>query len=214
MPGLIKVVNPNSTEAISAQIKEGVGDLASGLGVEIKVLTCVTGPPAVESDQDVSEAAQAMLSMIENYPADAFVVACFSDPGIEELRSLLEVPVVGIGESSLLMAMSRGRKVGIISALEKAIPRHFRYWERLGFASRVVADLATGRGVLELGSEEAYSDGLRTGRDLCQAGADVVVLGCTGLVGLRGRLQDDLGVPVIEPCQAGVRLAAAALHDT
>ena len=213
MLGTVMIVNPNSSETISRQIEDAVSPLADDLGVRAEVVTCADGPPAIESDEDVVAAVGAMVETARAHPADAYVVACFSDPGIAELRSALDEPVFGIAESSVLTAMSRGRQVGIISALDIAIPRHYRYWDRIGVARRVVADIASGRGVLDLESDEAYEDVLDTGRSLADAGADVVVLGCTGMTHLRTRLQSDLGIPVIEPCRAALTLAAAALRD-
>ena len=208
------MVNPNSSENISRQIEDAVRSLADDLGVETQVVTCAEGPPAIESDEDVVAAVGAMVETARAHPADAYVVACFSDPGISELRSAVDEPVFGIAESAVLAAMSQGRRVGIVSALDIAIPRHYRYWDRIGVAGRIVADIASGRGVLDLESEEAYEDVLDTGRRLAEAGADVVVLGCTGMTHLRTRLQSDLGIPVIEPCRAALTLAAAALRDT
>ncbi len=213
MLGTVMIVNPNSSETISKQIEDAVSSLADDLGVRTEVVTCADGPSAIESDEDVIAAVGAMVETARAHPADAYVVACFSDPGIAELRSVLDQPVFGIAESAVLAAMSRGREVGIISALDIAIPRHYRYWVRIGVARRIVADIASGRGVLDLESEEAYEDVLDTGRRLAEAGADVVVLGCTGMTHLRTRLQSDLGMPVIEPCRAALTLAASALRD-
>jgi len=211
--GTVCVVNPNSSENISRQIEDAVIALANDMGVEAEVVTCHGGPAAVESDEDVAAAVGPMLETALAHPADAYVVACFSDPGISELRSAMDEPVFGIAESAVLAAMSRGRQVGIISALDIAIPRHHRYWDRIGVSARIVADIATGRGVLDLESEDAYQDVLGTGRKLAEAGAESVVLGCTGMTHLRTRLQNDLGIPVIEQWRAALTLAAAALRD-
>ena len=214
MLGRIAVVNPNSSEQISTQVNDAVQPIAGDLQVEVEVVTSRAGPPAIETDSDVVAAVAPMIETAMDNPADAYVVACFSDPGITEMRANLDAPVFGIAESAVLAAMSRGRRVGVISAVDEALPRHERYWVRIGVAQRIVRDVATGRGVLDLESEEAYDDVLAAGRDLAGSGADVVVLGCTGMTHLRARLQNDLGLPVIEPCQAAVRFAASSLRDS
>ena len=196
------------------QINDALQPLADGLLVEVVVVTSRGGPPAIESDDDVAAAVEPMIRTAMDNRADAYVVACFSDPGIGRMRANLDAPVFGIAESGVLAAMSRGRGVGIISAVDEALPRHERYWERIGVARRVVHDVATGRGVRDLESEEAYQDVIAAGRELAGSGADVVVLGCTGMTHLRVRLQDDLGLPVVEPCQAALRFAASALRDS
>ncbi|MXY76254.1 MAG: Asp/Glu racemase [Acidimicrobiia bacterium] len=213
MLGTVCVVNPNSSENISVQIEDAMSALAHDMGVEVEVVTCRGGPAAIESDEDVAAPGGPNVETALGQPPAANGVACFSDPGVAELRNALEAPVFGIAESAVLAAMSRGRRVGIISALDIAIPRHYRYWDRIGVSARIVADIATGRGVLDLESEDAYQDVLVTGRKLAEAGAEAVVLGCTGMTHLRTRLQSDLGMPVIEPCLAALTLAASALRD-
>lgn len=213
MVGRIVVVNPNSTERISREMDEGVRDLAVVLGVEVEVVTSRGGPAAVESDEDMAAAVGPMIETALKHPADAYVVACFSDPGIDEMRATFEAPVFGIGESAVLAAMSRGSGVGVVACFDASVERHYRYWDRIGVAEHVVKEVATGRGVLDMQSEEAYEDVLEAGRRLADSGADVVVLGCTGMTLLRTRLQSDLGLPVVEPCRAALTLAASALRD-
>jgi len=214
MFGRVILVNPNSSRRISMQVDEAVSTLAEDLGVEGGVAAGGGGRAAVESDGDVAAAVEPRVEAAARHPADAYVMACFSDPGIGEMRATLEAPVFGIAESAVLAAMSRGRNVGVISAVDEAVPRHYRYWDRIGVTSRVVGDVPTGRGVLNLEGEEAYEDVLDAGRQLAEAGADVVVLGCTGMTHLRARLQTDLDLPVIEPCQAALTFAASALRDS
>ena len=214
MFGRVILLNPNSSRRISTQVDEAVSSLAQDLGVEVDVITSKAGPLAIESDEDVLASVEPMIETARDNPGDAYVVACFSDPGISEMRASLDAPVFGIAESAVLAAMSRGRRVGIISAVDEALARHERYWDRIGVTERVVRDVATGRGVLDLESEEAYEDVLAAGEELAGSGADVVVLGCTGMTHLRARLQDDLGLPVVEPCQAALTFAASALRDS
>ena len=181
MVGRIVVVNPNSTERISREMDEGVRDLAGDLGVEIEVVTSGGGPAAVESDEDMDAAVRPMIETALKYPADAYVVACFSDPGIDEMRATFQAPVFGIGESAVLAAMARGRGVGVVACLDASVERHYRHWDRIGVAARIVKEEATGRGVLDLQSEEAYENVLEAGRRLADAGAEVMVQGCTGM---------------------------------
>ncbi len=214
MYGRVVVVNPNSSEHVSKQIDDAVQPIAGDLRVEARVVTSRGGPAAIQSDDEVMAAVEPMIETARDNPADAYVVACFSDPGLDRLRESFEAPAFGIAESAVLAAMSRGRRVGIISAVEEALPRHDRYWKRIGVAGRVVKDVATGRGVLDLESEESYRDVFEAGKVLARSGADVVVLGCTGMTHLRDRLQADLHLPVVEPCRAALWFAASTLRDS
>ncbi len=202
------MINPNSSELITAQIRDAV----SAVDDDVIVATSSGGPPAIESDDDVFAAVAPMTELIEDHEAAAYVVACFSDPGLEYVRQVTDVPAFGINESAIRAATELGDSVGVISSVADSLPRHARYWEKLGVADRVVADIPLGFGVLELATPEAYEAALEAGRGLLSAGADVIVLGCTGMTHMEARLRDELGVPVIDPCRAAVQAARRALR--
>ncbi len=179
----------------------------------MRVVTSDAGPPAIESDRDVGAAVGPLLETARNHAAAAVVVACFSDPGLDELRAESGVPVFGIAESALRRALTLGDRVGVISSVEDSLPRHSRYWEKLGVQDRVMADISLGLGVLELDTEEAAARALRAGPGLVAGGAEVVVLGCTGMAHMQARLEGALGVPVVDPCRAAVEDARRAIAE-
>ena len=213
MPTVL-VVNPNSTQAMTDQIADAVRDVWRPAGFDVEVVTSNGGPAAIQSDADGVAAVEPMLDLVAAHEADAYVVACFSDPGIDLMRERLGRPVFGIAESALLVALGRGRRVGIVSSVAASVPRHQRYWDRLGLASRVVADIAVGHGVLELHTPEAADDVRAAARALVEEHeVDVVILGCAGLTHMRAELEAALGVPVVDPCRAAVSAALTALQD-
>lgn len=67
---------------------------------------------------------------------DAFVVACYSDPGLYSLREATKKPVLGISECAILTALTLGQKFGVIAMLKQSIPRHLRYVGALPPAGR------------------------------------------------------------------------------
>ena len=207
----IVVINPNSTVRISDQIAAAIEPVLPH--VPVRVLTSTGGPTAIESDQDVFDAVEPMIELAQSQHASAFVVACFSDPGVDELRSTVDAPCFGIAECAVLMAMAQARNVGIVSSGDASIGRHERYWRRLGVSGRIVSDLPIGRGVLDLEGPEAFADTLATARAVVAAGAEVVVLGVTGLSHVRSNLELALGVPVVDPCQAAASIALSVLKS-
>jgi Asp/Glu/hydantoin racemase len=97
----------------------------------------------------------------------------------------------------------------VISILAKSIPRHLRYYGAMGVGQRLAGDLPIGLGVTEL-ADEAVTLGrmVEVGTTLRDGhGADVLVMGCAGMARYRERLQDAVGVPVVEPTQAAVTMA-------
>lgn len=178
---------------------------------DVEVVRSADGPPAIETDADVTAAVGPLLETARSHIASAVVVACFSDPGLDELRRVSAIPAVGIAEAAIREALEVGSHIGVISSVHESIPRHERYWRKLGVQDRIAADIPLGLGVLELDTAEAYNRARAVGRELVAAGADVVVLGCTGMTHMGARLESDLGVPVVDPCRAAVAAARSAI---
>ena len=51
----------------------------------------------------------------ERHGYDAFVIGHFQDPGLYELRSALNIPVIGVGEATLFAAAQLGRRLGLVT---------------------------------------------------------------------------------------------------
>ncbi len=136
----------------------------------------------------------------------AFVIACYSDPGLHAAREITTKPVLGIAECGILTAMTLGQRFGVISILKKSIPRHLRYVGQMGVADRMAGDRAIGLGVVELSDEaRTFSRMAEVAAELRdEDGADVLVMGCAGMARYRDRLQRHVGLPVVEPSQAAV----------
>ena len=211
----ILVINPNSTEAVTAGIREAVAEVPGTAAVRIDCVTLAEGPPGIETDAHVRQVVAPLVALVRREaPASAAIVdACFSDPGLSELKAATDRPVFGIGECAYRAAADGGRRFGVISILAEAIPRHRRYADSLGLGDQLAADLALGLGVIEL-ADAARTEGRleQTGRRLRDAhGAEVLVLGCAGMAGYCAGLEAALGVPVVEPIRAAVAAALAAI---
>ena len=211
MADTIIVINPNSTVAVTAAMDEGVAPLRIPGGPAIECLTLAEGPPGIESQSDADNVIAPLCNTIRARDADAaaFVVACFSDPGLHSARDVTRKPVLGIAECGILAALTLGQRFGIIAILAKSVPRHLRYVGAMGLTGRLAGDLPIGLGVTELAKEDVtLKRMIETGALLRDdKGADVIVMGCAGMARYRGRLQAALGIPVVEPTQAAVAMA-------
>ena len=207
----ILVINPNSTEAVTRGIDEGVEPLRMPGGPAIDCVTLKQGPPGIETQQHVDGVVAPLLKLIRNEEKKyaAFVIACYSDPGLHSLREATKKPVLGISECGILTALTLGQKFGVIAILKQSIPRHLRYVGALGVADRLAGELPVGLGVTELSDEKrTFSRMVDVGKQLRDAhGAEVIVMGCAGMARYRKPLQDKIGVPVVEPTQAAVVMA-------
>lgn len=211
MAATILVVNPNSSEAVTRGIEEAVAPLRMAGGPAIECMTLHEGPPGIETQQHVDGVIAPLVRTVAERERDAaaFVIACYSDPGLHSLREATKKPVLGIAECGILTALTLGQKFGVIAILRQSIPRHLRYIGALGVADRLAAELPVGLGVTELADEKRTIGRMaEVGRQLREEhGADVVVMGCAGMARYRKPLQDAIGIPVVEPTQAAVSMA-------
>jgi allantoin racemase len=211
MPDTILVINPNSSETVTRGIDEACEPLRISGGPHIECVTLKEGPPGIETQQHVDGVVAPLVKLVrEREPDyDAFVIACYSDPGLHSLREVTRKPVLGISECGILTALTLGQKFGVIAILRQSIPRHLRYIGALGVADRLAAELPVGLGVAELADEKrTLGRMVEVGKALRdEHGADVVVMGCAGMARYRKPLQDEIGIPVVEPTQAAVVMA-------
>jgi len=144
----------------------------------------------------------------------AYVIACYSDPGLHSVREATTKPVLGISECGVFTALTLGQKFGVIAILRKSIPRHLRYLGAMGVMDRLAAELPVGLGVTELSDEKkTFGRMVDVGKALRDThGADVIVMGCAGMARYRKPLQDAVGIPVVEPSQAAVGMAIARVR--
>jgi allantoin racemase len=211
MTGPIVVINPNSTEAVTAAIDAAMAPLRLDGGPGIVCQTLHDGPPGIESQHDSDSVIEPLCRSIaaQDNAASAFVIACFSDPGLHSAREATVRPVLGIAECGILTALTLGHRFGVISILAKSVPRHLRYIGAMGVKDRLAADLPVGLGVVELADARATMSRMKdVGTRLRDAhGADVLVMGCAGMARYRDELEDAVRLPVVEPTQAAVTMA-------
>jgi Asp/Glu/hydantoin racemase len=211
----ILVINPNSTAAVTRAIDDAMAPLRIPGGPDIACMTLEEGPPGVESQTDADSVIQPLCRAIREQEADAaaFVIACFSDPGLFSAREVTAKPVLGIAECGILTALTLGHRFGVISILARSVPRHLRYIAAMGAGSRLAGDLPIGLGVAELADERAtLTRMVDVGRRLRdQHGADVLVMGCAGMARYRDDVEEAVHIPVVEPTQAAVTMAIGRL---
>ena len=216
MADRILVINPNSTDAVTRAIDEAMEPLRIPGGPAINCVTLREGPPAVESQHDADSVIVPLCHAMREVEADtdAFVIACFSDPGLFAAREATAKPVLGIAECGILTALTLGHRFGVISILARSVPRHLRYIAAMGVGQRLAGDLPLGLGVLELAdASRTLTRMIDVGRRLRdQHGADVLVMGCSGMAPYRTDLEKAVRLPVVEPTQAAVATAIGRIR--
>lgn len=207
----ILVINPNSSAAMTAAIARELTAVKRP-DSRVDVVNPAGGPISIECAYDESLAVPGMLKLVQAAPSqgyDAVVIACFSDPGLDAAREIVEIPVVGIQEASMYLAASLGSAFGVLTTLERRVPARRKYAESLGLGGKMVATPVLNIPVAEtVGSLDRMKEvALEKGREAIAQGAESLILGCAGLGDWSGELKEALGVPVINPNAAGLKLA-------
>lgn len=209
----LRVILPVIGEALLEHVRDEVTSWISP-DTKIDVVPLRRGTASIESEYDEALAGPGILERVEEAAAedvDAIFVTCFGDPGVHAAREIISAPVVGGFEPAMLMALSMGERVGIITVLPNVLPMLRSLARRYSLEDRVGTIRVVDLPVLGLEDRELLLDRLEEqASSSVEAGeADVIVLGCTGMLGvaaeLRARLATrGLEVPVVDPTGAAV----------
>jgi allantoin racemase len=208
---LIRVVNPNTTAAMTATIARAATEAAAP-GTTIEAVTSPTGPVSIEGYYDEALCLPGLLREIrqgEALGADAHVIACFDDTGLDAARQIATAPVIGIGEAAYHAATLVAHRFTVITTLGRSIPALEHNLLKYGFERRSHVRAAE---VAVLALEDEGSDAraridAEIARALDEDRAEAIVLGCAGMARLAQALAAEHGCPVIEGVSTAVGLA-------
>jgi allantoin racemase len=211
----ILVINPNSNVIVTKGLEMALQPLDFADGPEIVCTTLDEGPYGVESQADADSVTMPLRRLVESDNGSAaFVIACYSDPGLHVCREGTDRPVFGIAECGVLTAMTRAETFGVIAIAQRSIRRHIRYLRQMGLMDRLAGERPLNMSVAETTSGDGtLAKMIEVGRALKdEDGAGAIVMGCAGMARLRRPLEDALGIPVIDPTQAAVAMALGAVQ--
>jgi allantoin racemase len=211
----ILVINPNSNVIVTKGLEVALQPLDFADGPEIVCTTLDEGPYGVESQADADSVTMPLRRLVESDNGSAaFVIACYSDPGLHVCREGTDRPVFGIAECGVLTAMTRAETFGVIAIAQRSIRRHIRYLRQMGLMDRLAGERPLNMSVAETASGDGtLAKMIEVGRALKdEDGAGAIVMGCAGMARLRRPLEDALGIPVIDPTQAAVAMALGAVQ--
>jgi allantoin racemase len=180
--------------------------------VVVDVVNPTGVPPAIESALDEAACVPPTLDLVKQAEArgyDAVVIACFSDPGLDAAREATDLPVVGIQDAAMHLAAQLGYRFSVLTTLAHRTPLRERAALLAGLDRRLASCRPLDLGVLEtvVDRERVVERIVRVGRQaIDEDGAEVLILGCAGLGDLAARASDLLGVPVIDPNAAALKL--------
>ncbi|SPX72896.1 aspartate/glutamate racemase family protein [Mycobacteroides abscessus] len=206
----IRVINPNTTEAMTKSIA-AAAQSAAWAQTSVTAVNPSMGPASIESHYDEALSVPGILAEIrraESEGTDGYVLACFGDPGLDAARELATGPVLGIAEAAMHTASHLGRGFSVVTTLERTAGRAWDLAERYGMSRFCRGVNGCDIAVLDLEQNPRTRDILveHCRRAAHDDGSDVIVLGCAGMARLCRDISGQIGLPVIDGVTAAVNL--------
>ncbi len=197
--GLIRVLTLSDEKEINKH-----GRIIENAFPDLKVISkCIQKQPQGIYDQKSEKEAEPKVadlakSLSNNKKIEAIIVSCAADPAVNELKKMLDLPVIGAGESLSCIASALGRSIGVL-AIGDHIPAVVK--EVLGDRLSETMGLKNVKNTLDLKADTAVENSLNAARQLINRGSDAIALACTGFstVGIAKKLSRELNVPVVDP---------------
>ena len=208
----IRVINPNTTMSMTEKIGEAARMVASP-GTDISATNPTSGPVSIEGHFDEAVSAVGVADEVlrgEKEGIDAYVIACFGDPGLLAARELTSAPVIGIAEAAFHLATMISTRFSIVTTLSRTAITAEHLLQSYGFTHHCRRIRAAEIPVLDLeGDGEAalkriIEEGIRAKQE---DNIGSIVLGCGGMADLADTIQDKVGIPIVEGTSAAVKLA-------
>lgn len=207
----ILVINPVGTSKWNKPDKQHTSNFKS-TNTTITVENIEYGSHSLESEFDVTLNSPYVLKLAKaerkNY--DGMIINCFLNPGLDAVREIVDIPVVGPGYASIYIACDLGDQFSILglSQKRKSHPYGYRKLARsAGVESRLSSVQLLPIPVLELKEDKKRTMNalINAGEKAKNKGADVLILGCTGLTGFSKQLNEKLNLPVVDPLVAALK---------
>jgi allantoin racemase len=211
----ILVVNPNTSQEMTAAI-DRVARAAAASSARVVTIRSHNGPYTVEGVLDAALATAGMLEVMAAHkePFDAVVVACFGDPGVDALRTLVRVPVIGIGAASFLQAACISQHFAIVTPAAGTPARYAAVMAAMGLSKQFVGTYQTPLSVADFESDDPAV--LETlvfyAAQAVKDGGDCLLFGCAGIADRIHDIEERVGVLCIASVAAGVSQAIACLR--
>jgi allantoin racemase len=210
----IRLINPNSTASMTNQALESALRVANA-ATHVSAVNPTRTPVSIEGSADEALAVPDMLSEIrkgEGEGVDAYVIACFDDPGLHAAREVAKGPVIGICQAAVQVAMTISRRFSVVTTLPRSVPIIEDIVQAYGAGHHCRAVHAIDLPVLGLEEDPETAERLlieTIERAKLYDRAEAIILGCAGMSNLCDRLAKATGVPVIDGVTAALKIAEA-----
>jgi len=208
----IRYIHPVGVTVYAAEMA-GLMARAKRAGTTIEVVTLAPGGPRhLEYQAYVAQVIRDVVAHARAASADcdAVIIGGFYDLGLREAREVSGRAVVTAPcEAACAIARSLANRFSVLVGKRNWIPKMAENVRRYGHGQAMASMRALGMGVHEFQTDASTADRMaRLGRSCIEDdGAEALILGCTAEYGFHERLQETLGVPVIDPVLAAFKHA-------
>lgn len=190
-----------------------------GADMELDYKPVKAGPALYDSYHDYLLADFSMLEAGIEAEAEGYDAVCIdtvSDSGMNALRSVVDIPVIGPGKASYMMALTLGQRFSVLTQWDPWVNFYKKTIQEYGLDEQVVSirTINTPPDVENLlgGKEDEVFPKLKAvGMECIEEGADVICLGSTTMHQSYDYLSQELPVPVINPGPLSYKLAETVL---
>jgi len=208
----IRIVVPLITDVFNAEVIKEASQFKAPDTV-IDVVNLDRGPASIESHYDEILAAPDIVSKVvkaEKDGCDGVFVDCFGDPGVDAAREMVRIPVVGGFQPAALTACLISGRWSVVTVLGSVLPMVQDLARKLGVDDNIASVRDIDTPVLELQDKDLMRKRLLLQIEKAlEDGAEAIVLGCTGMLGLAQNLEQEMAdrgkpVPVVDPTAAAI----------
>ena len=202
----IKLLIPTSTNLESQTIKRLKRIVNKG--TEINILTFKDGPTSIKSINDIAKVSQFIIkeaASAEKEGFDAVVISSFEDPGLESAREVCNIPVVGLGEASMLLATMLGTKFSIITYDKRVYHLIEKMVRKIGVEKQLLS-------IRSINKETRFEKLLEEVNKVVMEGAKTVIVGEFDAQELIQSVQPNVKVPILDPSSIALKMAEV-LHS-
>lgn len=223
VPGIM-----SQTELGAEELERRKGFLQehAGKDVLVEITDVEQGPGSIESAYEeylsIPETVKKVVQA-EEEGFDGVIVGCYGDPGIDAMREMVKIPVVGPGETSMLVASMLGHRFSIITVLDSIVPSLEKLARIVGVDGKLASVRAANIPVLDLNkdSETTKQRMLAESEEaMSKDRADVIILGCMSMAFMEvsDEMQEKLRIPVVNPAIVSLKvleglIAAGLTHS-
>lgn len=206
------LINPNTTVSMTRKAEAAARRVVRP-DTQLIATNSRSGPPSIEGFYDVAICLPGLLEEARQHPdADAIIIACFDDTGLDAMRCLFDVPVIGIGEAGYHAASMLAHRFSVVTTLSRSVAGITDNLRRYGLDTKCASVRATDIPVLKLeeGDPACLADiRAEIAAAIADDRAEAIVLGCAGMADLMQDLSKEFGIPVIDGISCAVGMAEA-----